>query len=210
MRIFGDRINLRPALAAMLLGAVIQSACIGDASDAEQGDRPTNAPVASGSKPDLNIGSSLPAMPGGGAASRKQSPSAGGGAPGADAGTQPHAASQACTEATQCASGFCVDGVCCNEACTGTCSSCNQAQSPGTCLPISDAEDVSASAPCTGANTCTVSADGQPLCKLREGQICSTNAECASGSCGSIVVPPDPADPYDLGYTYIGCQRSPI
>jgi hypothetical protein len=206
MRIFGDRTNPQAALAAMLLGAVIQSACIGDAVDVGQGDRPTNAPVASGSKPDLHIGSSLPAMPASGGASRKQSQSAGSVAPAADGGTQAPAASQGCTEAAQCASGFCVDGVCCNEACTGTCFSCNQAQSAGTCVPISDAEDVSASAPCTGANICTVSGDGQPVCKLKERQICSTNAECASGSCGSIVVPPDPADPYDVGYTYIGCE----
>ena len=160
MRIFGDRTNPQAALAAMLLGAVIQSACIGDAVDVGQGDRPTNAPVASGSKPDLHIGSSLPAMPASGGASRKQSQSAGSVAPTADGGTQAPAASQACTEAAQCASGFCVDGVCCNEACTGTCFSCNQAQSAGTCVPISDAEDVSASAPCTGANICTVSATG--------------------------------------------------
>jgi hypothetical protein len=41
---------------------------------------------------------------------------------------------------------------------------------------------------------------------LKSRQICSTNDECASGTCGSIVVPPDPADPYDLGYTYVGCE----
>ena len=141
-----------------------------------------------------------------GGASGVASQAAGSSAPRADAETQPPTPNQTCTEAAQCANGFCVDGICCNEACTGTCVSCNQAQSPGTCLPVVDAEDPSASTPCTGTNICTVSADGQPACKLKSRQICSMNAECASGTCGSIFVPPDPADPYGVGYTYIGCE----
>jgi hypothetical protein len=40
----------------------------------------------------------------------------------------------ACTMAAECASGFCVDGVCCNTACTGSCMTCGATGSVGTCV----------------------------------------------------------------------------
>lgn len=44
----------------------------------------------------------------------------------------------ACTSASTCpANAFCVDGVCCGEACTGQCQACNTANSPGMCVTIS-------------------------------------------------------------------------
>jgi hypothetical protein len=39
----------------------------------------------------------------------------------------------ACALDSECGSGFCTDGVCCNERCNDTCVSCNQAGSKGTC-----------------------------------------------------------------------------
>jgi hypothetical protein len=62
-----------------------------------------------------------------------------------------------------------------------------------------------AGAPCAGG-ICAVAADGQLACKLADRAVCAADDQCASGSCGSIVVPPDPSDPYDLGYTYVGCK----
>jgi hypothetical protein len=41
-----------------------------------------------------------------------------------------------CQEASDCASGFCVDGVCCNVACSGSCVSCNQTGSVGRCTYV--------------------------------------------------------------------------
>src|SRR6185436_4340337 len=38
-----------------------------------------------------------------------------------------------CTTGTMCRSGFCVDGVCCNEACNGACRSCAMPTAPGMC-----------------------------------------------------------------------------
>ena len=108
--------------------------------------------------------------------------------PAADPGTTPAPANSACTVAAQCPSGFCVDGVCCDTACDGNCVSCNQPQSPGKCLPLDKTDDP------------------QSACKLKSGAVCSTNDQCASDICKTIVVPPDPNDPYDVGFSYTGCQ----
>ena len=43
---------------------------------------------------------------------------------------------QTCSSFTECASGNCTDGVCCNTACTGTCQQCNLAAKRGTCSPV--------------------------------------------------------------------------
>ncbi len=111
-----------------------------------------------------------------------------------------------CASAADCVTVNCVDGVCCNTACDGLCVSCNQAQSPGTCLPITGGPDPSPATPCGGVNICAVGGDGQPACKLKSGRTCSANADCASGTCQSIFVPPDPNDPFDSGYTYTACE----
>ncbi|MDO8516583.1 MAG: hypothetical protein Q7S33_00505, partial [Nanoarchaeota archaeon] len=59
---------------------------------------------------------------------------------------------------TECASGYSVDGVCCNSACSGTCQSCNIAGKVGTC-----SNDVG-------------------------GTSCGTNLQCdANGACNSIL-----------------------
>jgi hypothetical protein len=111
-----------------------------------------------------------------------------------------------CSKAADCVSLNCVDDVCCSEACDGTCFSCNQAQNAGTCLPITGDVDPSASTPCQGTNICAAAASGQPHCGLKSGQSCITGTQCASGSCGTVVVPPDPNDPYDSGYSYTRCD----
>jgi hypothetical protein len=203
MMFFGEKTNLRGALVGILIGAATLPTCLAGCADNEIS---TTAEGASGRKADLPIPSlsSAKATSKGGA-SGGASGAVGGSGAGANGDNQPPAPNPTCTDAAQCASGFCVDGVCCNEACSGTCVSCNQAQSPGTCMPVSGAEDASANTPCTGVSICTVS-DGQPACRLKSRAICATNGECASGSCGSIVVSPDPADPYDVGYTYVGCK----
>ena len=42
----------------------------------------------------------------------------------------------ACTTPSVCASGFCVDAVCCNDACDGPSEACNQRGFEGTCQPL--------------------------------------------------------------------------
>lgn len=47
----------------------------------------------------------------------------------------------ACQAATDCMSGNCADGVCCDTPCTGVCESCNQTGSPGVCTPAASGTD---------------------------------------------------------------------
>jgi hypothetical protein len=89
---------------------------------------------------------------------------------------------------TQCDSGFCVDGVCCNSACAGKCDTCAQslgAEKDGTCSikGIRNADDDgrcdATHGNCGGACTC----DGQGACVGALGASCEENADCASGHC---------------------------
>jgi hypothetical protein len=92
---------------------------------------------------------------------------------------------QTCAGNTECNSTFCVDGVCCENACNTTCFSCNQATALGTCLAISSgAEDTEATTTCMGTKACDGSTDGANACKLKNGQgPCTTGDECLSGNC---------------------------
>src|SRR5690349_15317726 len=51
----------------------------------------------------------------------------------------------ACTQPSDCPTGFCVDGVCCNNACTGACRACSAIKkrggADGTCGYISNGFD---------------------------------------------------------------------
>lgn len=46
---------------------------------------------------------------------------------------------KACGAPTQCASSYCVDGVCCDSSCSGQCEACNLTGSEGTCTPVTGA-----------------------------------------------------------------------
>ena len=114
-----------------------------------------------------------------------------------------HSHGAACTADTQCDTGHCVDGVCCETVC-GACQRCDQVAelepgppspgpvaTPGVCSAVTDAQDPDS---CTGGLTC--GPDGQ--CKAAAGRTCSVPSDCASGSCidgccdgVSPCVPPD-------------------
>jgi MYXO-CTERM domain-containing protein len=90
-----------------------------------------------------------------------------------------HSYGAACTLDAQCDSGHCVDKVCCETTCTGTCFSCNQAGKEGICTAVKSAEDDT----CKTASYCN--AGGTCATKLTPGTACSTTVQCASGVCSS-------------------------
>jgi hypothetical protein len=87
-----------------------------------------------------------------------------------------------CTSGAECSSGFCVDGVCCNDACTGVCKACNLNAAPGTCTLIPRGQDPANECPAgTGANaTCAPGGcDGNaPKCRYA-----SASTECRQPAC---------------------------
>ncbi|MBI5481815.1 MAG: hypothetical protein HY906_23365, partial [Deltaproteobacteria bacterium] len=78
-----------------------------------------------------------------------------------------------CTAGDQCDTGFCVDGVCCESAACETCRACDLGG--GLCGGVVNASDDT----CDGAWVC----DDGAVCRLRQGQACGVNADCASHHC---------------------------
>jgi hypothetical protein len=90
-----------------------------------------------------------------------------------------------CAMGMDCKSGFCADGVCCNTACDTTCKSCNIAATKGTCtnIPVNTPDDAPV---CNDMSTGGKSAcDGAGACKLKAGEVCTNDASCLSGKCGT-------------------------
>jgi len=74
---------------------------------------------------------------------------------------------QPCQDASECVSGQCVDGVCCESSCTGPCQSCALPGSPGQCLNVA-----------SGAT------DPRKTCLDHGATACSTNGVCdGNGAC---------------------------
>jgi FG-GAP repeat len=95
---------------------------------------------------------------------------------------------QQCDDATQCLSGFCADGFCCELPCQGQCEACNHPAKPGQCLPTTEPR---VGQPCLG--------DPTEPCSLQEcdgqhGDRCRYPAKgtaCEKGSCkdGVLTLP---------------------
>ena len=58
-----------------------------------------------------------------------------------------------CAMDTDCASQHCVDGVCCNTACSGQCEACDVAGNVGTCSAVTNGQPHGKRTPCMGAGT---------------------------------------------------------
>ena len=111
------------------------------------------------------------------------------------------AAGQPCGKPSQCASEFCVDGVCCASACTGNCMSCAVSGSPGTCTPHPSGIDPDND--CLGKDkSCGGKCDGNGKCDFPSiGSSCGTCAACdGTGRCAAT--PPD-----DPGCGVIDCDK---
>jgi hypothetical protein len=81
----------------------------------------------------------------------------------------------ACTVESDCASGRCVDGVCCATTCS-TCEACDLPGSVGTCQPVVAG---TTTAVCTAGKAC----DGAGHCKLGVGKTCASSSDCAGTTC---------------------------
>jgi hypothetical protein len=83
-----------------------------------------------------------------------------------------------CTNADECGSDACVDGVCCDTQCSETCDACDVAGAIGTCsaVPAGEPDD-----------TCIGAWNGSGTCALENAQACNDGNQCASGFCSSNV-----------------------
>ncbi|MEZ4395006.1 MAG: nidogen-like domain-containing protein [Polyangiales bacterium] len=87
-----------------------------------------------------------------------------------------------CTDANECESGNCVDGVCCNTACNGQCEACDVSGSLGTCTPATGAPHGTRTA-CTGTGDCAGACDGMntAACTFPGASTTCGMASCAAG-----------------------------
>ncbi|AKT37388.1 uncharacterized protein CMC5_015240 [Chondromyces crocatus] len=102
-----------------------------------------------------------------------------------------------CGTASQCQSGFCVDGVCCDTACNATCQACSAtakgAGEDGTCGNAADNQDPHNDCESEDQTTCgrDGTCDGAGSCRLYPtGSSCGETAGCDSG----VQTSPDQCD----------------
>lgn len=89
---------------------------------------------------------------------------------------------------SECLSGFCVDGVCCNSACGDTCLACDVQGQAGTCTPVpAGQQDVSTGVgypTCSSAtHACDGVGQGVQHCKVILSAPCTYHSECIFGFC---------------------------
>jgi MYXO-CTERM domain-containing protein len=93
-----------------------------------------------------------------------------------------------CVKGTGCVTGYCYDGVCCNQACGGQCQTCKSDQNPGSCVPIIGDPTLAGHPPCAGAST-----DCKGLCKSDNQDTCSFPSiatPCGKATCNGDVSTP--------------------
>lgn len=126
----------------------------------------------------------------------------------------------------ECELGYCVDGFCCNDSCTGDCEACNLTETEGTCT-VRNADDNSevttACYYCNGISTTSVAYSGDEGvnctgdCTYCDGGSCvnwpdNTQQEgcdslcqaCQSGVCGYVTAGTDPYGACDAAGCYTG------
>lgn len=112
-----------------------------------------------------------------------------------------------CTDDEACASGYCVEGVCCEAACDGLCESCDQLGYMGSCRSIDAGEDPDEE--CAGTGLCGGTCDGAGGCMYPgEETACDTCTTCSGdGFCNQYASPgTDPHDDCDACSTCTGAS----
>ncbi|ADO69149.1 choice-of-anchor A family protein [Stigmatella aurantiaca] len=88
-----------------------------------------------------------------------------------------------CSNANDCASGACVDGVCCNTACTGQCTACNVPGKAGTCSPVTGAPRGNRPACASDGSVCGGTCDGTGVsCSYPAASTLCRAASCAGNT----------------------------
>jgi len=89
-------------------------------------------------------------------------------------------AGEPCTSPTDCASAFCVSGVCCDTACNRVCEACNVAGSVGSCTLIEAGQDPNDDCADLGPALCQTdgTCDGLGTCRIY-----AAGTECGASQC---------------------------
>jgi hypothetical protein len=84
-----------------------------------------------------------------------------------------------------CATGYCVDGICCTAPACSTsatpCSSCRYGPAPGSCNPVSSGTTQY----CSGNSSCGASSAGGVWCGLNQFASCTASSQCLDGCCSA-------------------------
>lgn len=104
-----------------------------------------------------------------------------------------------CTSGSECGSGFCVEGQCCETACNSPCATCKSPGALGQCRPRArgsagascgayacNGTSVSCPTSCSGDIDCAngyFCEGGQCRSKRTDGQACTSSTQCQSGHC---------------------------
>jgi len=127
-----------------------------------------------------------------------------------DAGTPLKPLAEGCASGAECASGFCVDGVCCNTGCVGQCFNCNQIGTAGYCTSQTSGDDLNAATPCTSPRTCGALSTAVNVggCRMKDAQVCKGAGDCASLNCVTYYVDHDRDGYGDSSVTLMLCEEA--
>ncbi len=95
----------------------------------------------------------------------------------------------ACATGAECGTGRCVDGVCCESGCDGTCESCAEEGQKGTCVAVSGDPRGATRPRCAGAGTaCAGTCDGsnRTACTYPDEQIVCAQPKCEAGTASGV------------------------
>ncbi|HXJ23079.1 MAG TPA: cellulose binding domain-containing protein [Polyangia bacterium] len=89
-----------------------------------------------------------------------------------------------CTSSAACQSEFCVDGVCCESACTGACLTCNESGAAGSCIPADRGSNPRGACTDMGTASCGTdgTCDGTGSCEKYPAGVACQSPGCTGGA----------------------------